>query len=114
MPSVGRRSGGAIFARVHALVARIPRGKVATYGQLSEMIDGRLSPAGIGWALRASDASLPWYRVINSRGTLSTEQETPGRQRRLLEEEGIEFDAAGAVDLSTYQWRPRVRRRHGL
>jgi methylated-DNA-protein-cysteine methyltransferase-like protein len=108
----GARKGGPVFARVHALVARIPRGKVATYGQLSELVDGRLSPAGIGWALRAADAELPWHRVINSRGTVSTDGDTPGRQRALLEAEGVSFDKSGTIDLEKYQWRPRVRRRH--
>lgn len=114
MPPARARSRGPVFALVHALVAKIPHGKVATYGQLSELIDGRLSPAGIGWALRASDGELPWHRVINSRGTLSTEGETPGRQRVLLEAEGVRFDATGTIDLSVYQWRPRVRKHRGL
>lgn len=114
MPSRGSGSSGEIFKRVHALVARIPRGRVATYGQLSELIDGRLSPVGIGWALRAGDAELPWYRVVNSSGGLSTESETPGRQRRLLEAEGVEFTEDGRLDLARYQWRPRTRRREGL
>jgi methylated-DNA-protein-cysteine methyltransferase-like protein len=98
-------SGGAVFARVHALVAKIPQGRVATYGQLSELIEGRLSPAGIGWALRASDGSLPWHRVVNSKGGLSTDSETPGRQRALLEAEGVQFSAEGLVDLKKYRWR---------
>ena len=114
MPSRGMQSSGEVFARVHALVSKIPRGRVATYGQLSELIDGRLSPVGIGWALRAASVDLPWYRVINSTGGISTEKETPGRQRRLLEAEGIRFTADGRVDLSRYQWRPRTRRREGL
>jgi methylated-DNA-protein-cysteine methyltransferase-like protein len=104
--------GGPVFARVHALVRRIPHGKVATYGQLSELVDGRLSPAGIGWALRAADAELPWHRVVNSRGTISTDGATPGRQRALLEAEGVRFDASGTIDLERYQWRPRARRHH--
>jgi methylated-DNA-protein-cysteine methyltransferase related protein len=101
-----RRASGQVFARVHALVAKIPRGKVATYGQLSQLIDGRLSPAGIGWALRACDHEIPWHRVINSRGTISTE---PGRQRALLEAEGVRFDGDGVIDLAAHQWRPRAR-----
>src|SRR5436309_1619939 len=40
-----------LFARVHALVKAIPRGRVATYGQLSQLLDGRLTPVGIGWAM---------------------------------------------------------------
>ncbi|HEX8950375.1 MAG TPA: MGMT family protein [Polyangia bacterium] len=115
MPSRGgKSSGGAVFARVHAWVAKIPRGRVATYGQLSELVDGRLSPVGIGWALRAGGPKLPWHRVVNASGGLSTEAEEPGRQRRLLVAEGVRFGADGKIDLAHHQWRPRVRRRRGL
>jgi methylated-DNA-protein-cysteine methyltransferase-like protein len=100
-----------IFERVQNLVRRIPRGKVATYGQLSQLVDGRLSPVGIGWALHAAPAgACPWHRVVNARGTLSTEHEEPGLQRTLLEAEGVHFDARGAIDLERYQWRPRRRK----
>jgi methylated-DNA-protein-cysteine methyltransferase-like protein len=96
------------FQRVWALVRRIPRGRVATYGQLSDLIDRRLTPVGIGWAVRAAPAgSIPWHRVINSRGRVSTDHQTPGLQRSLLEAEGIHFDAEGTVDLETCGWRPR-------
>lgn len=94
------------FERVHAIVARIPRGRVATYGQISRMIDRRLTPVGVGWAIRAASESIPWQRVINSRGGLSTEGEHPGLQRAMLESEGVRFDADGTIDLSRYGWEP--------
>jgi len=103
------KTGGAVFARVHALVRRIPRGRVATYGQLSELLDGRLSAAAVGWALRAAPEALPWHRVINARGTCSTDAERPGLQRALLEAEGVAFDREGRLDLARYQWRPKQR-----
>jgi methylated-DNA-protein-cysteine methyltransferase-like protein len=112
---MSRAASGAVFARVHQLVAKIPRGRVATYGQLSELIGGRLSALAIGWALRASPQPLPWHRVVNSRGTISTDNQVPGRQRQLLEAEGVEFDVAGVIDLKRFQWRPRATkagRRH--
>ncbi len=96
------------FAAVHAWVQRIPRGRVATYGQLSELLGGRLSPVAVGWALRAAPPSLPWHRVVNARGALSTEHQLPGVQRALLESEGVVFDE-DALDLGRYQWRPRRR-----
>jgi methylated-DNA-protein-cysteine methyltransferase-like protein len=114
MPPRGPKSSGAVFARVHAWVAKIPRGRVATYGQLSELIDGRLSPVGVGWALRASGGKLPWHRVVNASGGLSTEGESPGRQRTLLAAEGVRFGPDGKIDLGRFQWQPRVRRRRGL
>jgi methylated-DNA-protein-cysteine methyltransferase-like protein len=116
MPSRGDKaaSGGEIFKRVHQWVARIPRGKVATYGQLSELIDGRLSPVGIGWALRTGGPKLPWHRVVNAKGGISTEGETPGRQRALLVAEGVRFGPDGRIDLERHQWQPRApkRRKH--
>ena len=114
MPPRGSKSSGAVFARVHGWVAKIPRGRVATYGQLSELIDGRLTPVGVGWALRAGGPKLPWHRVVNASGGLSTEQEQPGRQRTLLAAEGVRFTREGTVDLARHQWRPRVTRRRGL
>jgi len=103
-----------LFDRVHALVRAIPRGRVATYGQLSKLIGGRLTPVGIGWALRGCDARIPWHRVINARGGISTEGENPGLQRDLLAAEGIRFRADDTVDLEAYRWtgpaRPRRRR----
>lgn len=110
MPPVGRRSGGPVFAQVHAWVARIPRGRVATYGQLSALVGGRLSPVAIGWALRAGGEALPWHRVVNATGGLSTERAAPGRQRMLLEAEGVSFSSSGHIDLLRHQWRPRARR----
>ncbi len=92
-------------------MARIPRGRVATYGQLAEMIDRRLSPVGIGWAIRAApEESIPWHRVVNSRGGISTDREHPGLQRAMLEAESVAFDAEGRIDLARIAWRPRLRR----
>jgi methylated-DNA-protein-cysteine methyltransferase-like protein len=99
------------FERVWTLVRRIPRGRVATYGQLSELIDGRLTPVGIGWAIRAApDGTLPWQRVVNARGGVSTDREHPGLQRALLEAEGVHFEPDGRIDLGRFQWRPRAAR----
>ncbi len=96
------------FERVWRLVRRVPRGRVTTYGRLSEAILGRLTPVGVGWAIRAaSEGSIPWHRVVNARGSVSTDREHPGLQRAMLEAEGVEFDDAGAIDLSRHGWRPR-------
>jgi methylated-DNA-protein-cysteine methyltransferase-like protein len=100
------------FQRIWALVARIPRGKVATYGMLSDLVDRALTPVGVGWALRAApDGALPWHRVVNSRGGVSTDTEHPGLQRAMLESEGVRFDADGRIDLDRYGWKPSSRRR---
>ena len=96
------------FARVWRLVARIPRGRVATYGQLSRMIDGRLTPVGVGWAIRAApEGKIPWQRVLNAKGGVSTDGMHPGLQRAMLEAEGVRFDRDGMVNLESFGWRPR-------
>jgi methylated-DNA-protein-cysteine methyltransferase-like protein len=103
-----------VFERVRRLVRRIPRGRVATYSQLSQILDGKLSPVGIGWALRgAPPGTCPWHRVVNARGGISTEGEAPGLQRAMLESEGVRFGSDGTVDLAVYQWRPRRVARRG-
>lgn len=84
---------------------RVPRGRVVTYGQLSAMIEQRLSPVGVGWAIRAApEGSIPWHRVVNSRGGVSTDREHPGLQRTMLEAEGVVFDAEGCLDLARVGW----------
>lgn len=84
---------------------------MATYGQIAELIGHRLTPVGVGWAIRAApDGSIPWHRVINGRGGISTDGEHPGLQRAMLEAEGVRFDHEGRVDLAQTGWCPRVRR----
>lgn len=96
------------FTRVWKLVRRIPRGRVATYGQLSLLIAQRLTPVGIGWAIRAAEeGAIPWHRVVAAKGRISTDREHPGLQREMLESEGVRFDAEGAVDLARHAWKPR-------
>jgi methylated-DNA-protein-cysteine methyltransferase related protein len=94
------------FARVWRIVAKVPRGRVVTYGAISEMIDRRLTPVGVGWAIRAApDGKIPWHRVVNGKGTISTDKEHPGLQRAMLEAEGVVFDRDGRIDLGRFAWR---------
>lgn len=96
------------FAVVQRLIGKIPRGRVATYGQLSELIGGRLTPVGIGWAIRAApEGAIPWHRVVNGKGGISTDGEHPGLQRDLLESEGVVFDEDGRIDLARFGWQRR-------
>lgn len=106
-----------VFARVYRLVLKIPKGRVMTYGQIARLLEDRYSPRLVGWAMHATphdSRNIPWHRVINSRGTTSTERlmpSSPGLQRALLEAEGVMFDAKGQCDLGVYQWSPRAARR---
>ena len=105
---MARRSSG-VFERVYAWVRRVPAGKVVTYGQLSDLIDRRLTPVGVGWALASAPEGLPWHRVVNARGGISAHGE-PDLQRTRLEAEGVHFGAEGRIDLAVYGWRPRTRK----
>jgi methylated-DNA-protein-cysteine methyltransferase-like protein len=102
----GARAETPPFERVWRLVKSIPRGRVATYGQLSQLIDGRLTPIGVGWAIRAAgETKIPWQRVVNGQGGISTDNEHPGVLRAVLEAEGVKFGRDGRIDLERYGWR---------
>lgn len=96
-------------ARILAVVRRIPRGRVATYGQVAMLAGYPRQPRLAGYALRHAGDSLPWHRVVNARGEISAraDSESARVQRARLFEEGIRFDAAGRLDLTRYAWRPR-------
>jgi len=95
--------------RIYAAVRRIPRGRVATYGQIARLAGLPGQPRLVGYALHALPRAtgVPWHRVINAGGTVSLRRSGGALlQRILLEEEGVEFDARGRVDLVGVQWRP--------
>ena len=100
------------YTRIYSVVRRIPRGRVATYGQIAELagLPGCARQVGYAlFALRSEDDSVPWQRVVNARGEISTRSE-PGFepiQQQLLESEGVAFDARGRLDLDRFRWRPR-------
>lgn len=100
------------YERVWALVRQVPRGKVATYGQIAIMVGPpngidleayqAFGPRWVGGAMAACPDDVPWQRVINSQGRIS---ERPGaeKQRKLLEEEGLAF-VKDRIDLKKYGW----------
>ncbi|MEO1093416.1 MAG: MGMT family protein [Cyanobacteria bacterium J06638_28] len=96
---------------IYAVVRQIPYGQVATYGQVAELAGLIGKPRLVGYALyRITEADeVPWHRVINAKGEVSKSPHRNGSdylQQSLLEDEGIEFNAVGKVDLSTYRWYP--------
>ena len=92
--------------RVVKLVRRIPRGKVATYGQIAVLAGNANASRQVARLLHSLSGKekLPWQRVINSRGTISLRGEAGARQQTLLEGEGVEFGLHGKVELSRYLW----------
>lgn len=97
------------FDAVFRLVKRIPKGRVMTYGQIATLIESRLSPRAVGWAMHGCPEGVPWQRVVNARGACSTDQipDIPeGLQRAMLESEGVEFRDNATLDLDLYRWIP--------
>lgn len=91
--------------RILAIVRRIPRGRVASYGQIAGYLPG-VTPRLVGYALHGSGArdDAPWQRVVNAKGMISPHAGSAD-QRRLLEEEGIAFTAADRIDWARFGWR---------
>lgn len=99
---------------VYALVRRIPKGRVMTYGQIAVFLESRMSPRAVGWALHGSPEGVPWQRVVNASGGCSTDRAPgvpPGLQRAILESEGVVFRPNGTLDLVRYRFSPAVRKR---
>ena len=95
--------------RAVEIIKRIPKGKVATYGQIAALAGEPRAARQVVRVLSSSSGKhdLPWHRVVNKLGMISLQ---PGRgyeiQRSLLEAEGVEFDAEDKIDLRRYLWLP--------
>ncbi|HYL05829.1 MAG TPA: MGMT family protein [Thermoanaerobaculia bacterium] len=107
------KPGADSYQRIYAVVRRIPHGRVATYGQVAALAGLAGRARQVGYALHAlpEGSPLPWHRVINARGEVSPRAEPgyEGFQRFLLEEEDVDFDLAGRVDLDRFGWQPGSR-----
>lgn len=101
------------YARIWKVVRRIPKGRVATYGQVAQLAGLPRQARLVGYALHALPEAkqVPWQRVVNAQGRISarglSEYETLQRQR--LEREGIRFDARGRIDLARFGWKSKAR-----
>ena len=96
------------YQRIYRAVRRIPRGRVATYGQIAEVAGIGGHARQVGYALHAlHDESVPWHRVVNARGEISPRSagDSHELQRHLLEAEGVEFDVTGRINLKRFQWQ---------
>ena len=99
--------------RIYAVVFRIPRGRVATYGQIARLAGLPGQARLVGYALSAlpEGSRVPWHRVVNARGQISLRRDgSPfaSIQRHLLEKENVRFDTSGSIALSRFRWRPRT------
>lgn len=98
--------------RIWQVVALIPAGQVATYGDVAHHAGLGRAARRVGRALRQlpEDTRIPWHRVINSAGRLSLPAASAAgkQQRKRLTEEGIDFAASGRIDLQQQRWRPGI------
>lgn len=98
--------------RIYAVVALIPRGRVATYGQVARLAGLPGHARFVGYALSALDgrSPVPWHRVVNAAGRISPRRDGGPEsivQRMLLEKEHVRFDSRGCIRLERFRWRPR-------
>jgi len=105
--------GSNFYFRVYSVVRRIPKGKVATYGQIAGMIGSPRGARMVGWALNTlkPDSKVPWQRVINSEGRITIEnmRATKDEQAHLLQSEGVDVELREGnywVDLDRFLWNP--------
>ncbi len=98
---------------IKAVLKKIPRGRVATYGQIARLAGNPRAARQVVRVLNSSAEkdNLPWFRVINSRGGISLKRgQGYELQKALLENEGIVFGIGEIVDLKKFQWKPRVKK----
>lgn len=93
-----------------ALVAKVPAGRVVTYGQVATALGSPRGARAVGYAMfylaeHPEGAQVPWQRVVNARGEISIGGASfrPGLQRRLLEKEGVTFDCDDRIDLKRFR-----------
>ena len=113
-PTDGAPDGA--YVRIYSVVRRIPRGRVATYGQVAALAGYPHAPRVAGYALHAlpEGSPLPWHRVVGAGGRLSLARlshDGATTQRMRLEREGVRFDARGRVAMDRFQWKAGIERR---
>ena len=99
------------YARIYAVIRRIPKGRVATYGQIAALAGMPGRARQVGYALHAlrPGAAVPWHRVLAAQGVISIAKLDPSAaltQRLRLEKEGVRFTPRGRADLAQSGWKP--------
>lgn len=99
------------YKRIYRMVKRIPRGRVATYGQIATLagLDGHARQVGYALHSLPDRSDIPWHRVINAKGEVSPRSASDSHelQRMLLEEEGVVFSMDGKVSLAKFRWKSK-------
>ena len=96
--------------RIWQVVTMIPRGRVATYGDIARHAGMPGAARRVGYALRGlpEDTGIPWHRVINAQGKIAVPEGSVSRvtQRQRLEQEGVTFTTGTRISLRQYRWLP--------
>ena len=96
------------YQQIYQMVCSVPEGRVATYGQIARLVNRPRAARQVGYALAAlpEGHEVPWHRVVNAKGAISTRSKAgyEDYQRILLEDEGVEFDEHGHIYLAKFLW----------
>ena len=105
--------GTSFTEKVKKVIRSVPRGRVATYGQVAALAGSPFAARQVVWVLHSSSKtdSLPWHRIVNAGGRISLK---PGagyeQQKKMLQSEGVRFDRRGRIAFERYLWEPFVSR----
>jgi methylated-DNA-protein-cysteine methyltransferase-like protein len=114
MPRSRPSNGKSAYDRIYAVVRRVPRGRVTTYGEVARLagLPGRARQVGYALAALRDGSSVPWHRVVNAQGRLSLARAgSPSgiTQRLRLVREGVPVDGGDRVSLVRFGWKVRAR-----
>lgn len=98
------------YDKIYQVVRKIPRGRVATYGQIAELAGLPRQARLVGYAMHnvPEGSDIPWHRVINAKGEISIygDDQWTEYHRFLLESEGVIFNKNGKISLKAFRWLP--------
>ena len=91
---------------IYQVARRVPRGRVATYGDVARLSGNPRAAREVGRAMAAlpEGADVPWWRIVNRQGAISCRSHGMEQQAELLRSEGVEVSADGSLDLARYRW----------
>ena len=95
-----------LFLRIYELVRQVPRGCVASYGQIAEIVGPGCDARTVGYAMAGTPegSDIPWQRIVNREGKISLPGPGGQIQRMRLEAEGVAFDARNRIDMAHFGW----------
>ncbi len=95
-----------LYEKIYTVIRKIPRGKVATYGQIARLAGMGSHARLVGYSLHAltPEKRVPWHRVVGAGGKISLGGEGYKTQRKILESEGVEFNGKGNIPLARFGW----------